>query len=274
MKKEIYGFKTALCMVIGVVIGSGIFFKADDILNATNGSIKLGLIGILVVGIGVLFGALTIAYYGLNDTENTGMIGYFQHIFGKNASYYVGWFLISIYFPAFIVITADVCAIYLANLFTINSQIFVSLATLIIIISSFYLNIKSSKLGGELQIGLTILKLIPLIIIGFIGTLFFNSSTTIATQTITSASNNPMSMLVMIAFAFDGWIVATNISGELRDSKKNLPKALALGTIIITLVYALYFYGISQIVDPKTIIPLVMHTQKLPLRFCLETLVE
>ncbi len=65
-----------------------------------------------------------------------------------------------------------------------------------------------------------------------------------------------MSMLVMIAFAFDGWIVATNISGELRDSKKNLPKALALGTIVITLVYALYFYGISQIVDPKTIIAL------------------
>lgn len=76
MEKQKYSFATAISMVVRIVIGSGIFFKADDILVAVNGDVGLGLLGFLIVGVGALFGALTVSYYALHDQEHIGMIGY------------------------------------------------------------------------------------------------------------------------------------------------------------------------------------------------------
>ena len=39
-----YGLLTAICMVVGIVIGSGVFFKAQDILNYTGGNMPLGIL--------------------------------------------------------------------------------------------------------------------------------------------------------------------------------------------------------------------------------------
>jgi APA family basic amino acid/polyamine antiporter len=50
--------------------------------------------------------------------------------------------------------------------------------------------------------------------------------------------------LVAAAFAYEGWMIATSISEELHDAKKNLPIALLLGTIIIMIVYVLYYIGV------------------------------
>ena len=54
-----YGLFTAIAMVIGQVIGSGIFFKVDDVLSATQGNNFAGLLGFLIVGISVVFAAVS-----------------------------------------------------------------------------------------------------------------------------------------------------------------------------------------------------------------------
>lgn len=257
MQKQMYDFKTAISMVVGIVIGSGIFFKADDILSAVNGNVMLGIAGFIIVGIGVLFGALTISYYALNDEEQIGIMGYARQALGSKFAFLVGWFSISVYFPAFIVVLAMVASIYLQVLLGIDSKVFGTVATLFFLISAFWINIKSPESGGKMQIILTIAKIIPLVIIGLVGTLFFSTSDTINTVTTNTLSGgNPFSMLILIAFAFDGWIVATNISSELKNSEKNLPKALAYGTIGIIIIYCIYFFGITQILSPKEIVEL------------------
>ena len=58
-----YGLFTAISMVIGQVIGSGIFFKVDDVLLSTQGNILAGLFGSLIVGVSVIFGAISMANY-------------------------------------------------------------------------------------------------------------------------------------------------------------------------------------------------------------------
>ena len=47
------------------------------------------------------------------------------------------------------------------------------------------------------------------------------------------------------AFAYEGWIIATSINAEIKDSKKNLPKALLIGGIIIAAVYIFYYMGVA-----------------------------
>lgn len=257
MEKQSYSFATAISMVVGIVIGSGIFFKADDILSAVNGNVMLGIAGFVLVGIGVLFGALTVSYYTLKDKEHIGLIGYSRMALGKKFAYIVGWFSIACYFPTFIVILAMVASIYLSVLLGIDSQAFVTIATLLFLVASFTINIKSPKSGGRLQIIFTIAKIIPLLVIGIVGALFFTSADSLATvSSNTISGGKPLSALIAIAFAFDGWIVAANISSELKDSEKNLPRALAWGAVGIVLIYVLYFFGITQIVDPAQIVEL------------------
>lgn len=257
MEKQSYNFATAISMVVGIVIGSGIFFKADDILTAVNGNVMLGVAGFVLVGVGVLFGALTVSYYTLKDKEHIGLIGYSRMALGKKFAFVVGWFSIACYFPTFIVILAMVASIYLSVLLGIDSQAFITVATLLFLISSFTINIKSPKSGGRLQVIFTIAKIIPLLVIGIIGTLFFTSADSLATiSTNTISGGKPLSALIAIAFAFDGWIVAANISSELKDSEKNLPRALAWGAVGIVLIYVLYFFGITQIVEPAQIVAL------------------
>ncbi len=257
MERQSYGFATAISMVVGIVIGSGIFFKADDILIAVNGNVALGVLGFFIVGIGVLFGALSISYYALGDQTHSGLVGYSEKALGKKFAYFVGWITVTLYFPTFIITLAMVGAIYSAVLLGIESQLFISIATLIFIVASFTINIYSPKYGGKIQVAATVAKIIPLIGIGLIGTLFFTSSQSLgAATTNTLSGGKPFSALIAIAFAFDGWIVATNISRDLKDSERNLPRALAWGTIGIILIYCLYFFGITQIVPPAEIVAL------------------
>ncbi len=59
--------------------------------------------------------------------------------------------------------------------------------------------------------------------------------------------------MVASAFAYEGWIVAITINNEIKDSKKNLPKALVMGALIVFLVYITYFLGIAGVLPTQQI---------------------
>lgn len=249
-----YGFITAISMVIGIVIGSGIFFKADDILNATGGNVALGILGFLVVGSGVLFGSLVISEYAINNPRDGGLIAYTKEAFGQKAAFYVSWFLISVYFPALIVILGFVTAIYLGALFNIESSTFIYVATVLVLGCAFASNILSKRLGGIVQSLATILKLAPLFIIGAAGLFLFESNSEAVSITTKAVSSSGFgAALIAIAFTFDGWIVVTSIGKELKNPRKTLPIALVAGVILTSVIYCLYFIGITNIVTPSEI---------------------
>lgn len=253
-----YGFITAISMVVGIVIGSGIFFKADDILIATGGSVLLGILGFLVVGLGVLFGSLVISEYAIHNPSEGGLIPFCKDAFGPKIAYFVSWFVISVYFPAIIVILAFVTAIYLSVLLGIDSATFLYVGTALVLAFAFISNIVSKRLGGTIQSVTTGLQLVPLFIIGAIGLLFFNTGgagSSITSHDVTSNASF-FTALIAIAFTFDGWIVVTSIGNEIKNPKKTLPIALTAGVLITTIIYILYFIGITNIVNPADIISL------------------
>ena len=103
----------------------------------------------------------------------------------------------------------------------------------------------------------TIIKLIPLILIAIAG-IILGEPSSITSVELSSAvkSTGWIAAIAPIAFSFDGWIVSTTIGHEVRDSKRNLPKALIIAPISILIVYLLYFVGISIYVGPETIMSL------------------
>lgn len=257
MKKNEYGLFTAIAMIVGVVIGSGIFFKSDNILVATGGSISLGVLVFCLAAIAIIFGSLSISELASRTSNAGGVIAYAEYSYNKSVACAFGWFQTFLYYPTLIAVVSWVAGIYICMLFnlesTLNLQILIGLAIIIIL---FITNALSAKLGGYFQNASTIIKLIPLIFIAVIGLIFGDVSKMSFSDITTMQSAGWITAIAPIAFSFDGWIVTTSIAHEIKDSKRNLPKALVIAPVFILLVYIIYFIGISTYLGPDAVMSL------------------
>ncbi len=252
MKKR-YGLFTAICMVVGIVIGSGVFFKAQDVLNYTGGNMLLGILAWVIGGIVMIICAFNFANFGTKYVKVNGVVDYAEAIVGKKYAYMIGWFLTTIYYPAMTAVLAWVSARYTLVLFG-SSDI---TGGLCMALGGFYLclayaiNVLSPKIAGKFQVSATVVKLIPLAIIVVVGTIvgFINGNTVDAFSSSFNIEGGSFDSVFAgigaAAFAYEGWIIATSINSELKEPKKNLPRALVIGTAIIMVIYITYFIGLS-----------------------------
>ena len=262
-----YGLFTAICMVVGIVIGSGVFFKAQTILTKTGGDMPLGIAAWLIGGAIMLACLLTFSFMGQKYERVNGLVDYAEATVGPKYGYYMGWFLTMIYFPGMTSALAWVTARYtLEFIVSANPNFPLTIPaaeggciigpecmalTLFYLCGVYGVNVLSPKLAGKLQTSTTVIKLIPLALMAVVGlgyglitgTLQNNMITTVPVE---SLSSNPLFAAVCAtAFAYEGWIIATSINSEIKDSRRNLPKALILGGLIIVAVYLLYFIGVA-----------------------------
>ena len=250
-----YGLFTAICMVVGIVIGSGVFFKAKDVLNYTNGNVSLGVLAWVIGGIVMMICAYNFANFATKHEKINGLVDYSEAIVGNKFGYFVGWFTSIIYYPAMTSVLAWVSARYTLVIFGLD-KFQDSASGLCIAIGAFYLiavyalNLLSPKLAGKFQVSSTIIKMIPLILMAVVGIIagLINGNTIESFKLVSSENTNYMNVfsgVVACAFAYEGWIIATSINSELKESKKNLPIALLLGTGIIMVVYIIYFISLT-----------------------------
>jgi APA family basic amino acid/polyamine antiporter len=78
-----YGLFTAIAMVVGVVIGSGVFFKADDVLKMTNGNLILALLAWGIGAFSMIFGALVFAEFAQRIEKSNGIVDYSEMAYGE-----------------------------------------------------------------------------------------------------------------------------------------------------------------------------------------------
>ncbi len=252
-----YGLITAIAMVIGIVIGSGVFFKAEKVLTATGGNLTLGILAWVIGGIIMISCAYTFAVMATKYQYVNGVVDYAEATLGKKYAYYVGWFMALIYYPTLTSVLAWVSARYTCVLlgFSITGGECMTIAGLYLI-ASFALNSLSPILAGKFQVSTTIIKLIPLALMAVIGTIVGVGNGMIAYNFTTvvkevNTSNALFTAVVATAFAYEGWIIATSINAELKDAKKNLPLALVVGTFVIMIIYILYYIGLAGTVTNK-----------------------
>jgi APA family basic amino acid/polyamine antiporter len=242
-------------MIVGIVIGSGIFFKSDNVLIYTNGNIIQGVLVFIIAAFSIIFGSLAISELASRTDEAGGVITYAEEFWNKSVACAFGWFQTLVYLPTITAIVAWVIGIYTTILFGIEStlELQVIIGTVVMTIL-FLINILSYKFGGYLQNASTIIKLIPLILIAFLGLAFGDPKPVIQESLSTIGGTGWVAAIAPIAFSFDGWIVSTSIGHEIKNSKRNLPIALVISPIIILLIYVLYFVGISTYLGPEKII--------------------
>jgi APA family basic amino acid/polyamine antiporter len=196
-----------------------------------------------------------------------GLVDYAEATVGPRYGYYVGWFSATVYFPGMTSVLAWVSARYTLEFITSANPDFpmtipasqggcvvgpeCMALTLFYLCAVYAMNVISPKLAGKFQTSTTIIKLIPLGLMMVAGLIYGLTTGNLQQNFVTTAqvadvSANPLFTAVCAtAFAYEGWIIATSVNSEIKDSKKNLPKALVIGGIIIIAVYLLYYIGVA-----------------------------
>lgn len=249
-----YGLITAICMVVGTVIGSGVFFKAQNVLAVTGGNMPLGIAAWAITGLIMIICSAQFAVMATKYQRVNGVVDYAEATCGKNYAYYLAWFLSNIYFPAMTSVLAWVSARYFGVLFgwsMVGPRVMVLAG--FFLIASYSLNTLSPKLAGKFQVSATVIKLIPIFLMAIVGTVYglisgtlTNNFTTIVGEAVGGTTGSGLfAAIVSTVFAYEGWIVATSINAEIKNPKKNLPLALVIGAGIVALAYILYYIGVA-----------------------------
>ena len=255
MQQSRYNLFTAIALIVGVVIGSGIFFKSDNILVATGGSVVLGILVFVIAAISIVFGCLTIAELAARTDRPGGVLSYAKEFISPSMGSAYGWFQTFIYLPTITAILAWVSGIYFCILFnveqTLEIQILAGIGCFLVLYAT---NIFSAKIGGHFQSAAMVIKLIPLVVIGFAGLIFGGTGEHFTAAAVSEiGSTGWIAAIAPIAFSFDGWIISTSVAYEIKNSKRNLPLALVISPLIILVLYIIYFVGISNLVGPTEI---------------------
>lgn len=252
LKKEI-GLLFALTLVIGTIIGSGVFMKPGAVL-AYSGDSKTALFAWLLGGILTLAGGLTIAEIGTQIPKTGGLYTYLEEVYGEFWGFLCGWVQIIIYGPAIIGALGLYFGSLMANLFGWGS----GLSKVIGIIAVLFLcviNIIGTKYGGFVQTLTTIGKLIPIACIIIFG--LWKGDQHIFTAVNESISDmNFGAAILATLFAYDGWILLAALGGEMKNPEKLLPRAMTGGLLIVTAIYIFINFALLHILSANEIVTL------------------
>ena len=247
------GLISSLSLVIGTVIGSGIFFKQAAVLDYAH-STNLALVAWLVGGLITMASGLTIAEIGSQMPHTGGLYVYLEKIYGKFWGFLAGWMQIIVYGPTLIAALGSYLATLLVAFFDLPKTSTPLLAVIVITLIAAF-NLLSNRYGAAFQVITTIGKLLPIAAIIIFGLLFgkANAFNQVAT-TSGSVTLNGFGMAILATlFAYDGWVLIANMGGEIKNPQKLLPKAIVFGIGLVLIIYMLVTAGIFRVVPASLI---------------------
>ena len=246
------GVSHAGAIVVGTIIGSGIFLVPAEMMQAV-GSAKLVYLAWLVGGLLSFFGALTYAELGAMKPQAGGEYIYVRDGYGPLAGFLYGWTWFLIAKPASIatVTTGLVRILESFSFFAffshpiINRPLAVSYGQLVAIAATVaisLLNYVGVKKAGEFQLVFTLLKVAIILGIVVIGFSYRAGSWSHFAGQYSAAKGGIagfMAALVAALWAYDGWNDLNMVAGEIRQPERNIPIALIAGVATVGALYML-----------------------------------
>jgi len=236
MKKNL-GWATATSLVVGCVIGAGVFFKPYAIYQATGGAPGMGMIAWVAGGLMSIFAALTFAEVAILIPKTGGMVTYLTEAYDERLGFLAGWMQVVIFYPSFLAGYGVKVGTELSEY--VGPQFALPIAMLVICLL-VAINARGSGAAGGMQVVSTVCKLIPLVILIVFGFLWGGGGNPVLSPLVgegKSVGGVFGSTLLAVLFAFEGWTNVGAIAGEMRDPARDLPRAIVGGVCIIMAVY-------------------------------------
>ncbi|MFO1063452.1 MAG: amino acid permease [Pirellulales bacterium] len=245
-------------LVIGTVIGTGVFIKAA-VMSQTVGTPMLVLLAWIAAGILSMAGALSYAELAAMHPEAGGEYVYLKKAYGEPAAFLFGWQRFAVAGSASIASLGAGLAVFLSS-FVDLSAVWIKLegpvfgknyswqfgaqqvVAVSVILGMSILNCLSVAFGGKVQSLLTVLKLLG---IAFVVVGVFTASKTGSWANLKQPAAVPMwcdfslfgAAMLAALWGYDGWNNMPMTAGEVRDPERNIPRALILGMLAVTAIY-------------------------------------
>ena len=249
--KKTITFIEAIAIVVGMIIGSGIFLKPGIVFN-NAGSPILGLLAWIAGGIITLASALTIAEIASAIPKSGGLYVYLEELYSEVWGFLLGWVQTVISYPASGAALAIAFSTYATFFIPMSAlqQKFLAAGMLVFVI---FMNVLATKFGGVIQTISTIGKMIPILAIILFGLMSGQAHDFRSIAVMTGGAGFGAAILGTL-WAYDGWIGVTNIAGELKNPAKEMPKAIILGVTSVSGVYLLINIAILNVMPIESIV--------------------
>jgi len=264
------GVSHAAAVVVGTIIGSGIFLVPAEMMQAV-GSAKLVYLAWLVGGLLSFFGALTYAELGAMKPQAGGEYVYVRDAYGPLAGFLYAWTWFVIAKPASVATVATglvrilgtfpIFSFFSAH--AISAPIGVTWGQLVAIAAAILvslLNYVGVKKAGEFQLVFTVLKIA--IILGIVAVCFSGIGNAAErgwsnfSGTFAGAKGGIagfMAALVAALWAYDGWNDLNMVAGEVKQPERNIPVALIVGVATVGILYVLMNAAVQYVLPASAI---------------------
>lgn len=244
--KRVMGFWRCWGLVVGMMIGNGIFMLPAVL--APYG--RLSLLGWVLGGVGTIFIALMFGLLARRNPMVGGPYAYTRAAFGDLTGFLIGW---GYWIGILTAIAAGAVAItgYIGFFIpaVVQDPLISASVSLLLIWLTTGINVAGVQAASTFQLITSLVKLLPLFLIAAGGLFLGDVANTSASTTPTEPTYFVLAEVVMIImWAYIGVECVTCPSDDMIAPEKNIPRALIIGTLTVTAVYILVSYGVMALI--------------------------
>jgi basic amino acid/polyamine antiporter, APA family len=249
--------KDLVLVVIGTVIGSGIWLVPGAVLKNSSGDPGLALVVWLVGGIFSLLGALTFAELGAMYPDSGGSYTYVREAFGPLPAFLLGWTLFLAINTGSMATLAVAFATYageFAPLGTFARRLVA--AAMIAVVAA--VNIRGTRQAASVQNWSTGVKVGVILALAVSGLVLGTQGGATASQAFTvpisgSVLSGAGVGLLGVLWAYEGWVNVTNSAGEARDPQRTFARGIVIGTAALVAIYLVANLGYLAALGPDQV---------------------
>jgi len=234
------GLRDLTFLIVGAVIGSGIFTVPGAVFRQIGGSVTLALLVWLGGGILSLLGALTYGELSAAKPVTGGLYVYIRDCFGRLPAFLYGWTLLLVISSGANAALAVAFSNYLGELVTLPPWMSsaVSIAMLVLVTA---VNVRGTRQSANLQNWTTAIKTVALVLMSAVLLTLGATPEAVAPEAVDNGSLVTGMGLAMIGvlWAYEGWQYGTFNAGEVIDPRRNFPRAFLIGIVTLIIVYIL-----------------------------------
>jgi len=235
------GLKDLTLLIIGTVIGSGIFIVPGAVLRQTNGSIALAMLVWLAGGILSLLGALTYGELSAMNPKAGGLYIFIRDGFGRLPAFLYGWALFFVIGSGSMATLAVAFSSYLGQVVPL-SPLAAKLTAIAMIVTVTVINILGTRESANVQDWTTAIKITAILLMSVLlfalgHGLTSATATPPANASVTSLAAGIGAAMIGVLWAYEGWQYVTFSAGEAVNAQRTFPRALLAGSAALIGIY-------------------------------------
>jgi amino acid transporter len=240
--RPVFDLKDAVALVVGIVVGAGIF-KLPALVAANTGDAGTMMLAWILGAAISIIGALCYAELATSHPDAGGEYHFLERAFGSDIARLFAWARLTVIASGSIAIFAFVFADYATQLAPLGEHSSSVYAVLLVIVLTA-INLVGISAGKTTQNLLTVVECLGLVLVIVAGLIVAPSAPVEASMAVSPRTGGAFGLaMVFVLLTYGGWNDAAYLSAEIKDGHRNIARSMILGLSIVAALYILVSYA-------------------------------